>query len=454
VKNSHLPTVLVVDDEKNVRESIRLALEQEQLHVVVAHDLSSATRTLQQTVVDALVLDIRLGDSDGLSFFRRLTADNSAVPTIFISGQATLTEAAQAVKLGAFDFIEKPFSAEKITVTVKRCLEHASLKEKLARITDSHHQYIGESQLVRNLMILAQKVAPTDACVLIQGESGTGKELIANFIHSNSKRQQQSFVKVNCAAIPENLVESELFGHERGAFTGAVATKRGLFEVANRGTIFLDEIGDLSLTAQAKILRVLQSGEVQKLGSAYSLTVDVRVVCATHKDLHQLVADGSFRQDLFYRLNVVPIVTPNLRDRPEDIPLLTHFLLQILSSKHNLTGKPIDDDVIGEFKRYAWPGNVRELQNTLERMLILSSDRIGIDNMPEELMRYPSSNRSGPASPSALVAYRDKAERDHIVAIIKRHGGNVTQAAVTLEIGRPYLHKRMAVLGITKSDYQ
>ena len=322
------PTVLVLDDEKNIRKSIELALEQEGFQVLTAPDVSSALRTLHERIVEVLIIDIQLGEIDGITFFRKTQADGFAIPAIFISGHATLTQAAQAVKSGGFDFIEKPFSAEKIVVTVRRCLEMAAIKERLrlADVNAGPSDIVGESRAIKQVIAAAAKVARTHASVLITGESGTGKELVAGSIHSQSERSDGPLVKVNCSAIPDTLLESELFGYEKGAFTGAVANKKGLFESAHRGTIFLDEVADLSLPAQAKILRVLQNGELQKVGAQQTVRVDVRVLSGTHKDLKQAVAAGTFREDLYYRLNVVPIKVPSLRERPEDIPLLVAFL--------------------------------------------------------------------------------------------------------------------------------
>jgi DNA-binding NtrC family response regulator len=451
--NAPKPVVLVVDDEKNIRAAIEIALDQEDMHVIAAHDVAAALRTLHERIVDVMIVDIRLGEVTGLEFFRRAQTDGVAPPAIFISGHATLGEAAQAVKLGGFDFLEKPFTAEKIAVTVKRCLEMSSLRERL-RLASADHgetEIIGGSATIRRVIGDAIKVARTNATVLITGESGVGKELVANCIHANSSRAQSPFVKVNCSAISENLVESELFGHERGAFTGAVGARKGLFEVAHRGVIFLDEIADLSPGAQAKILRVLQNGEIQRVGSERATTVDVRILSGTHKDLKAAVAEGRFREDLFYRLNVVPIRVPSLRERKEDIPMLVQALLKRLGERNNLRVKPIDDDVIDELARHDWPGNVRELSNLLERLLVMSGDRITLLDMPEELLAAPD----GGAAPgaSSLKQYRDRAERDYIVATLRRHNGNVSQAAIELGVGRTYLHKRLAVLGIAKKDF-
>jgi two-component system, NtrC family, nitrogen regulation response regulator NtrX len=448
------PTILVLDDEKNIRRSIEIALEQEGMHVLSAHDPAAALRMLSERVIDALILDIRLGEVDGLAFFRKLQAEGLSVPTVFISGHATLSEAAQAVRIGGFDFLEKPFSAEKILVTVQRCLEHASLRNRLARIDmqDASCLIVGDSPAIRQIIAEALRVAATHASVLIAGESGTGKELVANTIHAHSARKGGPFVKVNCSAIPENLIESELFGYERGAFTGATSGRRGLFESAHRGTLFLDEIADLSLSAQAKILRVVQSGEVQKLGSERTTLVDVRIVAGTHKDLRQAVVEGRFREDLFFRLSVVPLRVPPLRERAEDIPLLVSFFIKQLCEKNNLRQKEIDDDVFDELKRFAWPGNVRELGNVVERMLIMSGERITIADLPEEIFE-PAGATLQARNASTLKEFRDKAERDFILEIIRKHAGNISQSALELGVRRTYLHRRLAQLGITKKDY-
>jgi two-component system nitrogen regulation response regulator NtrX len=448
------PVVLVLDDEKNIRNAIEIALGQEGMHVIAAHDVAAALRTLHERIVDAMVVDIRLGEVSGLEFFRRAQADGVAPPAIFISGHATLTEAAETVKLGGFDFLEKPFSAEKIAVTVRRCLEMSSLRERLrlAEGAQDGAQIVGESSVIRRLVMDAMKVARTNANVLITGESGSGKELVANCVHANSDRAQQPFVKVNCSAIPENLIESELFGHERGAFTGAVAARKGLFEVAHRGVLFLDEIADLSASAQAKILRALQSGEIQRIGAERPTIVDVRVLSGTHKDLKQAVAEGRFREDLYYRLNVVPLRVPALRERLDDLPLLIGFLMRRLGVRNNLREKPVDDEVIDELRRYDWPGNVRELQNVLERLLIMSGERITTLDLPEEVLGG-GPRRDAAAAVPALKEFRDRAERDHIIATLRRHNGNVSQSALDLGVGRTYLHKRLAVLQITKKDF-
>lgn len=446
------PTVLVLDDEKNIRKSIELALEQEGFQVIAAPDVSSALRAIHERIIEALVIDIQLGEIDGVTFLRKVRADGFDIPAIFISGHATLTQAAEAVKSGGFDFIEKPFSAEKIVVTVRRCLEMAAIKERL-RLADARTDpidIVGESRAIKQVVAETLKVARTHANVLIVGESGTGKELIAGTVHAQSERREGPLVKVNCSAIPDTLLESELFGYEKGAFTGATTNKKGLFEVAHRGTIFLDEVADLSLPAQAKILRVLQSGEIQKVGAQQTVKVDVRVLSGTHKDLKAAVADGEFREDLYYRLNVVPIRVPSLRERSEDIPLLVSFFARRICERNHLAPKAVDEDVVWELQRYHWPGNIRELQNVLERMLIMSSERVSVRDLPEELLQDDPGERG---RTSALKEFRDGAEREFVIASLKRNNGNVSQSALELGVRRTYLHRRMAVLKINKKDY-
>ena len=448
------PTVLVLDDEKNIRRSIEIALEQEGMHVLSAHDVPAALRVLHERIVDVLVLDIRLGEVDGVSFFRKIRSEGFDVPTIFISGNATLTEAAQAVKVGAFDFLEKPFSAERVIVAVRRCLEFSAITERL-RLIEARNpatEVVGDSAAIRKVMAEAVKVASTHANVHITGESGTGKELVANTIYAHSERHRGPFVKVNCSAIPETLIESELFGHEGGAFTGATSSRRGLFEAAHRGVIFLDEVADLSLPAQAKILRVVQNGEIQKVGSDKTIRVDVRVLSGTHQDLKKCVIAGKFREDLFYRLNVVPIRVPSLRERPEDIPLLARFFARRLCEKNNVKEKRIDEDVLTELRRYHWPGNVRELQNVMERLVIMSGESISMLDLPEDLVTAADAS-SARHTGSSLRAFRDAQERDFILATLKRHNGNISQSAIELGVGRTYLHRRLLVLGISRKEW-
>ncbi|MGZ5278663.1 MAG: sigma-54-dependent transcriptional regulator [Pseudobdellovibrionaceae bacterium] len=449
-----LPTILVLDDEKNIRQSIEIALAHEKVHIISCHEPAAALRVLNEQVVDLILLDIQLGEIDGLSFFNKIKNDGFDIPTIFISGQATLTQASQAIKMGGYDFLEKPFGAEKLALTVQHALQFANLSKnlQLAEVAKGTTEIQGNSKITKDLVSKILQVANTNANVHISGESGTGKELAANALHANSDRRNGPFVKVNCSAFSENIIESELFGHEKGAFTGALQGKKGYFELAHRGTIFLDEIGDLSLAAQAKLLRVLQSGEIQKVGSERIVKVDVRILSGTHKDLKALVANSLFREDLYYRLNVVPLTIPSLRDRKEDIPLLVQFMAHQLCIKNNLEQKKISPEVCEELQRYNWPGNVRELQNVIERMLILGRPPITVNDIPEEVRNtteQPVSIHAG----HSLKEFRDLAEREFIIARLRKNKGNISKTATELDVGRTYLHQRLSNLGIEKKDY-
>ena len=452
--NPLYPTLLVLDDEKNVRKAIEIALGDEDLNVLSAHEPSYALKLIRHQVIDLLLLDIKLSELDGVSLYKKLRSDGYDIPTVFISGHATLGEVADAMKAGGIDFIEKPFNVEKLTLTVLRSLEYARMKAKLNHIQEfnTDDNFLGESAIFSNLKSGLAKIAKTNANVLISGESGTGKELIANQIHSNSLRSHETFIKVNCSAIPENLIESALFGHQKGAFTGADKTKKGYFEQANRGTLFLDEVADLSLSAQAKLLRALQDGEIQSVGASETKKVDVRIISASHKDLKHAISSELFREDLYYRLNVIPVYSPSLRERKDDIPLLCAAFLNKLSLKNNLKTKEIDIDVISMFKRYPWPGNIRELKNVLERMLILSDDNISIGHLPEEILEIQDEDETASQSTS-LKDFRDKAERDYIVKQLTANQGNISQTSKDLNVGRSYLHRRMKQFDIKKNEY-
>lgn len=456
---SPLSTILVVDDEKNIRRTIEISLSQSNHRVLLAHDLAAAYRYLQDEIVDMMILDIELGDVSGISFFQRLADQGIHIPTLFISGRASLSQAAQSIKLGAYDFLEKPFSAEKLQVTVQRCLELSRLESRLTCLekNKSNLEMIGESSALKKLKLDIHKVAQTNACVHIFGESGTGKELVANALHDLSTRSSSNFIKVNCSAIPENLIESELFGFEKGSFTSAHASKKGYFEMAHRGTIFLDEIADLSLSAQSKLLRVLQSGEIQKIGFDKTMKVDVRIISATHKNLGQLVSEGLFREDLFYRLNVIPLNVPSLRQRKEDIPLLIAYFAEQSVLKNNLQNKKISPEVYEELQKYSWPGNIRQLQNVIERMMILSGPILRFEDLPEDIIHTQdedlNSLKTDLARNSTLKEFRDEAEKKHILFHLKQNQGNISKTAQELGVGRTYLHKRLGVLQIMKKDY-
>jgi DNA-binding NtrC family response regulator len=461
-------TILVVDDEKNIRRTLRMVLEGSGFNTLEAESAEECLETLGRDEVDLVILDVRLPNMSGIEALQRIRnePETRKLPVLMVSGHASLAEAVQAVQLGATDFFEKPLDRDRILVSVRNALKTWQLQREVERLrADVEHRYemIGESQEMANLFAQLEKVAPTSGRVLISGESGTGKELIARAIHRLSPRADKPFIKVNCAAIPAELIESELFGYERGAFTGAQGRKKGMFELANGGTIFLDEIGDMSASAQAKVLRALQSGEISRVGGEKPIAVDVRVLAATNKDLELEVRDGRFREDLYFRLNVVPIVSPPLRDRRQDIPLLAKGFLREFSLENGLREKPIDDDVLAALMERPWPGNVRELRNVVERMAILSGDRITLDDLPDEgvlsEVRRESTARSDLPSQLdeggerlTLRDYRSRAEKKYIIETLDEVGWNISRAATILGVERTNLHKKMRSYGIRRDE--
>ena len=404
----------------------------------------------------------------GIEALERIRKDPETrrLPVLMVSGHASVAEAVQAVQLGATDFFEKPLDRDRVLVTVRNALKTWQLQREVEQLrADVEHRYemIGESPVMRSLFAQLEKVAPTSGRVLITGESGTGKELVARAIHRLSPRADGPFIKVNCAAIPAELIESELFGYERGAFTGAQGRKKGMFELANGGTLFLDEIGDMSASAQAKVLRALQSGEISRVGSEKAIAVDVRVLAATNKDLELEVKEGRFREDLYFRLNVVPILSPPLRDRQADVPLLAQGFLRDFCAENGLRAKPIDEEVLEALAERPWPGNVRELRNVVERMAILSGDRITLDDLPEEGVL--SQDRRESAPPSEMPAmldeagerltlrdYRSRAEKEYILQTLDEVGWNISRAATILGVERTNLHKKMRSYGIRRAE--
>jgi two-component system nitrogen regulation response regulator NtrX len=449
-----MANILVVDDEKNILRSIELALITEGHLVKTCINPLQVIETLKGELFDLLIMDIRMGDIDGITIFQKMLTLDLKIPTIFISGHASLSEAVKAVKLGAFDFLEKPFNTDSLIFSVKRCLAFTKMKNELDiyKLESGRRTLIGESQSIKSLLELIDKVAPTNSTVFIQGETGTGKELIARQIHQKSKRADQGFVCVNCSAIPHHLIESELFGHEKGAFTDAHQNKKGYFEMANHGTLFLDEIGDLSLAAQAKILRAIQEGEIQKVGATKAIKIDVRIIAATHKDLISEVQKLSFREDLYYRINVLPIKTIPIRQRREDIPLLIAFFINQINLRNGLKSKEIEPELIEQLQNYNWPGNVRELQNVIERLIILSGAQISFKDLPEEFF-----NKELPiptqAEPMSFRQHREVSDREFLKNNLKNHQGNISQTALAIGIERTYLHKLIGQLNISKRDY-
>lgn len=456
--------ILVVDDERNIRRAMRLILEPRGYRVLEAETAEVAACVLAEAKapVDLVLLDLMLPGRSGLDWLADLRKDElwRELPVVVVSGHASGEEAARAMKLGASDFFEKPLQRERILTSVEAALRSAHLTREVVRLREdaaARGDMLGASPAMRRLQHELARVAPTKANVLITGPSGTGKELVSRAIHALSARRDKPFVKVNCAAIPRELIESELFGHERGAFTGADARKRGLFELAHGATLFLDEIGDMDHAAQAKVLRVLQSGELSRVGSEHTLEVDVRVLAATNKDLEREVAEGRFREDLYFRLAVFPIRVPTLEERAEDIPLLAEAFLQSFAKENALGPKRMRPEVLATLVRRHWPGNVRELKNVVERAAILSSEEVTMADLPEDPHLDPFAEEvpSAPSLPSAgkptLREVRERAERDHIVSVLTEHDWNVSRAAADLGVERTNLHKKIRAYGIKRA---
>ena len=437
--------ILILDDEPNICRSLQLILEHAGYVVTIARTLEEGR--LLAARADALLFDVRLPDGSGIDLLRQLREQDNPAPAIMISGHGTIADAVEATRAGAFDFLEKPLSRDKVLVTLKNALEQSSLRrenQQLREMVGAGPRMIGSSPVFVRVVEQATMAARSDARVLLMGESGTGKELLAAHIHRESPFAAGPFVKVNCAAIPSELLESELFGHEKGAFTGAVGMRRGKFELADNGTIFLDEVGDLHAGSQAKLLRVLQEGEFQRVGGEQTIRVAVRVVSATNRNLQELVSQQKFREDLYYRLCVVPVRVPALRERPQDIAPMAEYFLGEFCSRNNFHAKQIDTDVFRLLETYSWPGNARELRNVIERMAILNAGTcLTADTIPVEIR---IGSESGPRS--NLREARDSAERDHILRVLEETNWNVSGAARALGMERTNLHKRIRALGL------
>ncbi|NPA48373.1 MAG: sigma-54-dependent Fis family transcriptional regulator [Thermodesulfobacteria bacterium] len=447
--------ILIIDDEESILESLSDILEDEGYQVAVAASAAEGALKLKEENPDLLILDVWLPDEDGLKFLKRLRQEKTTLPVIVISGHGTVEMAVQAIKLGAFDFLEKPLSYDRVVVTVTNALRFRALEEENIRLKAhfTGRGLTGQSPLIEKVKSEISKVAATDATVLITGESGAGKEVAARMIHQLSRRAQKPFVAVNCAAIPDELIESELFGHEKGAFTGAHATKKGKFDLAHGGTIFLDEIGDMSLSAQAKVLRVLQEKCFERVGGTKTIQVDVRVIAATNKDLREEIKAGRFREDLYFRLNVVPIRIPPLRERPEDIPLLAEEFLEELARHSGLGRKRLSEEAMQALRRYPFPGNVRELRNLIERLVIMSQgDIIGLEDLPPEIVSTtsPAPQSEDPWFKCAnFKEARSLFEREFLRRKLAEHRGNISQTAEAIGLERSYLHRKLKSLGLT-----
>jgi two-component system nitrogen regulation response regulator NtrX len=456
--------ILVIDDEAAIRDSLRMILEYEGYEFLGAATGQDGLAAAEREAPDLVFLDIKMPGMDGLEVLQRLRTSNEALPVVMISGHATVTTAVEATRLGAFDFIEKPLASERVLVTIRNALDRSRLADEnrsLKRVMEVRHQIVGESPALKKVTEAVRRAAPTNATVLIAGESGVGKELVARAIHRNSLRSRERFVQVNCAAIPDDLIESELFGHEKGSFTGATEKQIGKFEQADKGTIFLDEVGDMSLKTQAKVLRVLQEGEVERLGSARTIKVEVRVIAATNKRLEEEIEKGTFREDLYFRLAVIPIWVPPLRERREDIPLLVRHFVDLFSRDNNFRPKRVTPAAMDVLQRYRWKGNIRELRNTVERLIIMTpADAIDLPDLPEAIRDdaagAPASSKGGgdadPIKAGTLREHKELSERQFLVQKLRETGWNISKTAELIDTPRSNLYKKLEQYAITQEN--
>ncbi|HMB90609.1 MAG TPA: sigma-54 dependent transcriptional regulator [Rhodothermales bacterium] len=458
------PTILVVDDEASIRRTLREILEYEKFDVEEAEDGEEALEKLRSGPYDVVLLDIKMPKRDGMEVLEMLSDEMPEVPVVMISGHANVETAVEATKLGAFDFIEKPPDLNRLLVTVRNALDRGQLETENRRmrqtIVEQHEgeltPILGESPAIKRIKETIKRVAPTEARVLITGQPGTGKELVAKWIHHRSNRKDGPIVEVNCAAIPSELIESELFGHEKGSFTGATKQRIGKFEQAHEGTLFLDEIGDMSLSAQAKVLRALQENRISRVGGDRSIPVDVRVVAATNKDLLKEIEEGNFREDLYHRISVILIHLPPLKERREDIPLILNHFADRLARRNGVGPKSFSSDALERMKNYEWRGNVRELHNVVERLLILSEgDEIGV----QDAERYVQAGASNANPVGSLINryddfsdFRDMAEKLFIEQKLLEFEWNVSKTAEAIGIQRSHLYNKMNKYNIERED--
>ncbi|HTG80458.1 MAG TPA: sigma-54 dependent transcriptional regulator [Geobacteraceae bacterium] len=449
-------TILIVDDEESILKALGGILEDEGYRTLYAADGIEALEVVQRETPDLVMLDIWMPRMEGLEALQRLREIHPGLVVVMMSGHGTIETAVKSTKMGAYDFIEKPLSLEKVIVTVNNALGVNRLRQEnasLRGIVLQDHDMIGTSQAMKRLQEQIGLVAPSSASVLITGENGTGKELVARAIHYYSPRRDKPFVELNCAAIPEELIESELFGHEKGAFTGAVSQKKGKFDLADSGTIFLDEIGDMSLKTQAKVLRILQERKFERVGGTRTIEVDVRIIAATNKVLEDEIRRGTFREDLFYRLNVVPFQVPPLRERREDIPVLIEHFLDLFCRRESRDCKEMAPEAVALMKGYDWPGNVRELKNIIERLVIMTPGRTITEmHMPAYLAgkdaREDGGRFDGFRDVSSLREAREEFEKEFIIQKLEENDWNISRTAEAIELERSNLHRKIKTYGI------
>jgi two-component system nitrogen regulation response regulator NtrX len=447
-------TVLIVDDEQSIRQSLQGILSDEGLEVFTASSGLSALEKIDETLPDIVLLDIWMPEMDGIETLVKIKTSYPNLPVVMMSGHGTIETAVRATKLGAYDFIEKPLSLEKVLVSINNAVDYSRLEEEISLLREKaqdKYRITGDNERIRQLKEQIRVVAPTNAWVLISGENGTGKELVAHTIHRLSKRSRKPLVEVNCAAIPEELIESELFGHEKGAFTGATAMKKGKFDLAHEGTLFLDEIGDMSLKAQSKTLRILQEQKFERVGGSRTIQVDVRVIAATNKDLEAEIEKGRFRDDLYYRLNVIPIRVPPLRERVEDIPALVSEFLGEISMNMNVEPKRFSGEALEKLRTYPWPGNIRELKNLVERLAIMTP---GMEILAADIpAHYSREEGLDSAFASSLAAStireaKESFEKAYLAKKLQEYKWNISQTADAIGIERSNLHKKIKAYGL------
>ncbi len=449
-------TILVVDDDCAIRDSLEMILLYENYQVIKACDGREALEVLkkQHEEIDLSLLDIKMPGMDGLEVLEFMRENYPEIVVIMVSGNAEIAHAVQATKKGAFDFLEKPLDQNRILITIQNALKNKKLHQQnlvLKQIVSQDRQLLGASHAMQEIFSTIKRLSATEARILITGENGTGKELIARSIHQNSSRADAPFVDVNCAAIPESLIESELFGHEKGAFTHAFEKRKGKFEQADLGTIFLDEIGDMSLSAQAKVLRVLEENKIERVGGNQTIKINVRVIAATNKDLQQLCKEGNFREDLYYRLNVVPIHLPPLRERPEDISILISHFLVLFAQKYSCKIKKISSDALSLMQSYSWPGNIRELRNVIERLVILSDQDIISSSQVKNYLPAPNNQIDDIAvSLNTFEDFKRESEKIFILKKLVENNWNVKKTAEILNMQRSNLYKKIEKYGLIK----
>ena len=444
--------ILIVDDEESIRSSLRRLLDYKGYETLTAEDGPRALELLADKSVDVVLLDIKMPRMDGIEVLQKIRDSRADVSVIMVSAHGTIETAVECTKKGAFDFLEKPLDQERLLLTVRNAVTQRQLvrrNRELQRTHPGRDEMVGTSARLLEIRETIDRVAPTDVRLLIVGENGTGKELVARAVHEKSRRANEAFVEVNCAAIPEELIESELFGHVKGSFTGAIANRDGKFEQADRGTLFLDEIGDMSLAAQAKVLRVLQEGKFEKVGGNETCVVDVRVIAATNKDLLAEARRAAFREDLYYRLNVVPIHVPPLRDRRDDIPMLVEYFLARVAATLGQRPKTMAPEALDILMRHAWPGNVRELRNLVERMVILSrGECIAPGEVFLERTSGPRTEQDELFAHQTFQSFKDEAEKRFLGRKLAENDGNISKTARALEMQRSNLYKKIEKYGL------